>query len=94
MQVVRADVFEDFNGRSKGCAVVVYKDEQSAKRAIVELTDSRLQGAPWCSARNPLELRRRAFYKSLLCSLRHSDRPIFVREDREEGSKVPGSGGR
>lgn len=59
-EVVRADVFEDYQGRSKGCGIVVYKDEESAQRAIKELTDSLLL-----------------------------ERPIFVREDREEG----GSGG-
>ncbi|XP_026192776.1 uncharacterized RNA-binding protein C328.05 [Cyclospora cayetanensis] len=59
--VVRADVFEDYQGRSKGCGIVVYKDEESAQRAIKELTDSVLL-----------------------------ERPIFVREDREEG----GGGGK
>lgn len=43
-EVVRADVFEDYQGRSKGCGIVVYKDEESAQRAIKELTDSLLLG--------------------------------------------------
>ncbi|KAL8452318.1 hypothetical protein Emag_002437 [Eimeria magna] len=43
-EVVRADVFEDYQGRSKGCGVVTYKDEESAQRAIKELTDTLLQG--------------------------------------------------
>ncbi|KAL8452188.1 hypothetical protein Emed_001495 [Eimeria media] len=66
-EVVRADVFEDYQGRSKGCGVVTYKDEESAQRAIKELTDTLLQ-----------------------------ERPIFVREDREErgGGKFSGGRGR
>ncbi|CDI76147.1 Gbp1p protein, putative [Eimeria acervulina] len=61
-EVVRADVFEDYQGRSKGCGIVVYKNEEAAQRAIKELTDTVLL-----------------------------ERPIFVREDREEGG---GSGGK
>lgn len=64
-EVVRADVFEDYQGRSKGCGIVVYKDEESAQRAIKELTDSVLL-----------------------------ERPIFVREDREEGGGGKFAGGR
>ncbi|CDJ37022.1 Gbp1p protein, putative [Eimeria tenella] len=68
-EVVRADVFEDYQGRSKGCGIVVYKSEEAAQRAIKELTDTVLL-----------------------------ERPIFVREDREEGggsgSKFSGGRGR
>lgn len=56
-EVVRAYVFEDFQGRSKGCGIVVYKTEEAAQKSIRELTDSILH-----------------------------ERPIFVREDREENS--------
>ena len=43
-EVVRADVFEDYQGRSKGCGIVVYKNEEAAQRAIKELTDTVLLG--------------------------------------------------
>lgn len=41
-EVVRADVFEDFNGRSKGCGIVEYSAPEEAQRAIKELNDSEL----------------------------------------------------
>ncbi|PHJ14804.1 rna recognition motif-containing protein, partial [Cystoisospora suis] len=41
-EVVRADVFEDFQGRSKGCGIVEYAKVEDAQKAIKELTDTEL----------------------------------------------------
>lgn len=41
-EVVRADVFEDFQGKSKGCGIVQYENAEGAQKAIKELTDSEL----------------------------------------------------
>lgn len=41
-EVVRADVFEDFQGRSKGCGIVEYTNVEDAQKAIKELTDTEL----------------------------------------------------
>ena len=54
--VDKATVLQGSDGRSKGCAIVVYQNPNEAQRAIRELQDSNLKG-----------------------------RPIFVREDREQG---------
>ncbi|ORM40360.1 putative RNA-binding protein [Babesia sp. Xinjiang] len=54
-EVVRADIIEDYDGKSKGCGVVEYVDEETAQKAMKELNDTML-----------------------------FDRPIFVREDREQ----------
>ncbi|CDI73904.1 Gbp1p protein, putative [Eimeria praecox] len=105
-EVVRAEVFEDYQGRSKGCGIVVYKNEESAQRAIKELTDTvGLRGLPgkkqrdisnahWLIVLQPLAyiagLHCQPFRPDLLMRIR-SERPIFVREDREEGG---GSGGK
>ncbi|EDO07029.1 RNA recognition motif domain containing protein [Babesia bovis T2Bo] len=53
-EVIRADIIEDFDGKSKGCGIVEFVDEITAQRAMDELNDTML-----------------------------FDRPIFVREDRE-----------
>jgi len=44
--VVRADVFEHPDGRSKGCGVVEYKTPAGAKNAIKTLHDEVLDGRP------------------------------------------------
>ncbi|CBZ52736.1 putative Gbp1p protein [Neospora caninum Liverpool] len=41
-EVLRADVFEDFQGRSKGCGIVEYTNVEDAQKAIKELTDTEL----------------------------------------------------
>jgi len=43
-EVIRADVMEFPDGRSKGCGLVSYEDARDANRAIDELTDSELDG--------------------------------------------------
>ena len=42
--VVRADVLIGFDGRSKGCGIVQYADEQSARNAQNTLYDSEIMG--------------------------------------------------
>mmetsp|Transcript_32638 Transcript_32638/g.76496 ORF Transcript_32638/g.76496 Transcript_32638/m.76496 type:complete len:249 (-) Transcript_32638:46-792(-) len=41
-EVVYADIFEERNGRSKGCAVVEYKTPQDAETAVEKLNDTQL----------------------------------------------------
>eukprot|EP00918_Siedleckia_nematoides_P047355 GHVU01103750.1.p2 GENE.GHVU01103750.1~~GHVU01103750.1.p2 ORF type:complete len:157 (+),score=34.61 GHVU01103750.1:229-699(+) len=41
-EVRRVDIFDDGNGKSKGCGIVVYEVPESATRAIQELTDTEL----------------------------------------------------
>ncbi|KAK1939757.1 putative single stranded G-strand telomeric DNA-binding protein [Babesia divergens] len=55
-EVIRADIIEDYDGKSKGCGIVEFADEETALRAMKELDDTMI-----------------------------FDRPIFVREDRENG---------
>ncbi|EAN31411.2 RNA recognition motif family protein [Theileria parva strain Muguga] len=38
--VLRADIIEDYDGKSKGCGIVEFADEDSASRAIAELNDT------------------------------------------------------
>jgi len=59
--VDKADILTGEDGRSKGCAIVIYQKPQEAARAIRELQNSVLHG-----------------------------RPIFVREDREQGGGFRG----
>ncbi|AFZ79946.1 RNA recognition motif domain containing protein [Theileria equi strain WA] len=40
--VIRADIIEDYIGRSKGCGIVEFADEETAARAISELNDTLL----------------------------------------------------
>jgi len=40
--VIHVDVFEDRDGRSKGCGVVEFETPEEARRAIEELTDTQL----------------------------------------------------
>ena len=42
--VKHAEVFADFNGRSKGCGIVEYSNPEDAQRAIAELNDTELEG--------------------------------------------------
>ncbi|KAK2198137.1 bifunctional RNA recognition motif domain/RNA-binding domain superfamily/Nucleotide-binding alpha-beta plait domain superfamily/RNA recognition motif domain [Babesia duncani] len=58
-EVVRANIIEDFEGKSKGCGIVEFANEEDAAKAIAELNDTMI-----------------------------FDRPIFVREDREENSQT------
>ncbi|XP_952751.1 uncharacterized protein TA07030 [Theileria annulata] len=39
-EVIRADIIEDYEGKSKGCGIVEFADEESASRAIAELNDT------------------------------------------------------
>lgn len=43
-KVEHADVFEDSNGRSKGCGIVEYSSAEDAQKAIKELNDTELFG--------------------------------------------------
>ncbi|EUR72041.1 hypothetical protein PFBG_02820 [Plasmodium falciparum 7G8] len=42
--VVRVDIFEDTQGRSKGCGIVEYATYEEAQEAISSLNDSKLEG--------------------------------------------------
>jgi RNA recognition motif-containing protein len=42
--VIRADIMEESQGRSKGCAIVTFDSPASAARAIQELNDTELEG--------------------------------------------------
>jgi len=42
--VIRADIFEDDRGRSKGIGIVEYRTLADANRAIKTLNDSELDG--------------------------------------------------
>ena len=42
--VLRADVLEGADGRSKGCGLVEYADSRDAARAVATLNDSELSG--------------------------------------------------
>ena len=42
--VVRANILEGADGRSKGCGLVEYGDTRDAQRAIATLTDTELKG--------------------------------------------------
>ncbi|OQR95163.1 RNA binding protein [Thraustotheca clavata] len=44
--VLHADVLEEPNGRSKGCGIVEYDTPEAAARAIMMLTDSKLDNRP------------------------------------------------
>ncbi|KAK2194954.1 bifunctional RNA-binding domain superfamily/Nucleotide-binding alpha-beta plait domain superfamily/RNA recognition motif domain [Babesia duncani] len=68
-EVVRANIIEDFEGKSKGCGIVEFANEEDAAKAIAELNDTMIFGA---------------FFNLFM----HADRPIFVREDREENSQT------
>jgi len=46
LDVVRADVMQDINGRSKGCGVVEYGNLKQAEKAVRELQNSELMGRP------------------------------------------------
>mmetsp|Transcript_10450 Transcript_10450/g.23715 ORF Transcript_10450/g.23715 Transcript_10450/m.23715 type:complete len:259 (+) Transcript_10450:139-915(+) len=56
--VVYANIFEDLNGRSKGCAIVEFSSQQDVQTALGTLNDTQL-----------------------------GERLIFIREDRDKGSK-------
>jgi len=43
-EVAIADIFQEPDGRSKGCAIVVYKSSEDAQNAISTLNDSYLRG--------------------------------------------------
>ncbi|KAL0490295.1 RNA-binding protein [Acrasis kona] len=43
-EVKYADVFTDFNKRSRGCGIVEYERDEDAQKAIAELNDSDLDG--------------------------------------------------
>ncbi|GFE53876.1 single stranded G-strand telomeric DNA-binding [Babesia ovis] len=45
-EVIRADIIEDYDGKSKGCGIVEFVDEESAQRAMEELNDSILFDRP------------------------------------------------
>lgn len=42
--VKHVEVFEDYNGRSKGCGIVEFGNVEDAQRAITELNDTELEG--------------------------------------------------
>ncbi|KAK1441851.1 RNA recognition motif RRM containing protein [Babesia gibsoni] len=44
--VVRADIIEDYEGKSKGCGIVEFVDEGTALKAIKELDDTMLFDRP------------------------------------------------
>jgi len=43
-EVAFVDVFETYNGRSRGCALVEYETEEDAKNAIEKMNDTELEG--------------------------------------------------
>ena len=44
-EVIRADILEESNGRSKGCGLVEYSTAEEAMRAVQILHDTELKGA-------------------------------------------------
>ncbi|CDR97655.1 single stranded G-strand telomeric DNA-binding protein, putative [Babesia bigemina] len=45
-EVVRADIIEDYDGKSKGCGLVEFADEETALRAMRELNDTMIYDRP------------------------------------------------